>query len=129
MAKIGVRLKIDVKKILKEWLFSGKKGTYLDATTFIDLTILDEYGNSGMITQDVPKNINQDKGPILGNSSVFWVENGQAPSAQAPHNQLQNDTPVSSGGFQQQPQQQGGFGQPQQQQGHDDKGWDDDIGF
>lgn len=55
MSKIGVSLKIDISKIDKNRLFSGKKGTYLDATVFIDIDQLDQYGNSGMITQDVSK--------------------------------------------------------------------------
>ena len=36
-------------------LFQGQKGQYLDATVFIELDELDQYGNSGMITQDVTK--------------------------------------------------------------------------
>ena len=55
MAKVGVSLKIDVTKIDKARLFKGQKGTYLDATVFIDLCEADQYGNHGMITQDVSK--------------------------------------------------------------------------
>ena len=79
--KIGVSLKIDVTKIDKAKLFSGKKGTYLDATAFINIDELDQYGNSGMITQSVEKD-SQDKGAILGNAKVFWREDGQKPSGQ-----------------------------------------------
>ena len=95
MAKIGVSLKIDVTKIDKARLFQGAKGTYLDATVFIDVDQLDQYGNSGMITQDVTKAEKQQqvKGAILGNCKVFWNEAGQAPQAQ-------------NNGFQQAPQQQ-----------------------
>ena len=105
MSKVGVSLKINVSEIDKARLFAGQKGKYLDATVFIDLDQLDQYGNSGMITQDVSKEEKQQgvKGNILGNCKVFWSDSGQAPQAQ--------------GGFQQQqpPQQpQGGF-QPQQQ--------------
>lgn len=102
MAKVAVSLKIDVSKIDKARLFSGQKGTYLDATIFVDLDSLDQYGNSGMITQDVTKEEKQQgiKGNILGNGKVFWKEGGQAPQSQ-------------NGGFQQQaPQPQA----PQQQQ-------------
>lgn len=89
MAKIGVSLKIDVSKIDKDRLFRGQKGTYLDATAFIDLDQLDQYGNSGMITQDVSKEEKDQgvKGAILGNSKVFWSDAGQAkqqPAAQQP---------------------------------------------
>ena len=101
MSKVGVSLKIDVSKIDKNRLFSGQKGTYLDATVFIDLAELDQYGNSGMITQDVTKEEKAQniKGNILGNCKLFWNENGQAPQA-----------PQQQGGYQQQPQ------QPQQNQ-------------
>lgn len=102
MAKVAVSLKIDVSKIDKARLFSGQKGTYLDATIFVDLDNLDQYGNSGMITQDVSKEEKAQgiKGNILGNGKVFWKEGGQAPQAQTQ-------------GFQQQAQQQQA---PQQQQ-------------
>ena len=91
MAKVGVSLKIDVTKIDKNKLFNGQKGTYLDAQVFIDIDELDQYGNSGMITQAVSKEDRQagQQGAILGNAKVFWKEH-------------------------QQPQQQSGWGQPQQ---------------
>jgi hypothetical protein len=85
MSKIGVSLKINVSMIEKARLFAGQKGKYLDATVFIDLADLDQYGNSGMITQDVSKDEKTQgvKGPILGNCKVFWSDSGQAPQ-QAP---------------------------------------------
>ena len=83
MSKVGVSLKIDVSKIDKNRLFKGAKGTYLDATVFIDLSELDQYGNSGMITQDVSKEekAQQVKGNILGNCKVFWSDSGQTQQA------------------------------------------------
>ena len=120
MSKVGVSLKIDVSKIDKNRLFKGAKGTYLDATVFIDLNEFDQYQNSGMITQDVSKEekANNVKGNILGNCKVFWSDGGQAPQAQ--------QAPA-----QQAPQQQ----PPQQQAGHTlisqpvDNNFDDDIPF
>ena len=53
MSKVGISGKINVKEIEKARLFQGAKGTYLDFTMFVDLDELDQYGNSGMITQDV----------------------------------------------------------------------------
>jgi hypothetical protein len=41
--KLGVKLKIDVTNIEKARLFAGKKGTYLDATVFIDVDNKDQY--------------------------------------------------------------------------------------
>lgn len=105
MGKIALGLKINLSKIDMARVFNGKEGAqYLDMTIFVNMDELDQYGNSGMITQDVTKDEKQQgvKGNILGNGNVFWVENGQAPQ-KAGSNQ---------GGFQQQaPQQQA----PQQQ--------------
>jgi hypothetical protein len=86
MAKIGVSLKINVSKIDKARLYVGKKGTYLDATVFIDLDELDQYGNSGMISQSVSQEERQagTKGEVLGDSKVFWRDEGQAPQASKP---------------------------------------------
>ena len=115
MSKIGVSLKIDVSKIDKARLFKGQKGVYLDATVFIDTAQLDQWGNSGMITQDVKKEEKDQgiKGAILGNCKVFWNDAGQQPQQQQ---------------YQQQPQPQS---QPQQTQpqagGFDDLS--DDIPF
>jgi len=82
--KVGVKVKIDVTKIEKQRLFAGKKGTYLDATVFIDVDNKDQYDNNGMITQDVTKEEKDQgvKGPILGNVQVFWKDdNNQAQQA------------------------------------------------
>lgn len=73
MGKRGVSLKIDVSKIDKSRLFKGQKGTYLDATVFLD-DEPDQYGQHGMITQDVGKEErdNGTRGAILGNAKIFW---------------------------------------------------------
>lgn len=107
MAKVGVSLKVNLSAIDMQRIFQGQKGQYLDATVFIDLDQLDQYGNSGMITQDVKKEEKDQgvKGNILGNCKVFWSDSGQAPQQ-----------PAQQGGFA--PQQQGGFSpSPQQPQG------------
>jgi len=85
MSKVGVTLKINVKEIDKARLFNGQKGIYLDATVFIDLDQLDQYGNSGMITQDVSKEERDQgvRGNILGNAQVFWKDSGQPPQKQS----------------------------------------------
>jgi len=83
MAKVGVSLKIDVTKIDKARLFRGQKGTYLDATVFVDLGEADQFGNHGMITQDVSKEERQagTRGEILGNCKVFYRDDQSAPQA------------------------------------------------
>ena len=119
MAKIGVSLKIDVSKIEKDRLFKGAKGTYLDATVFIDTAELDQYGNSGMITQDVKKEEKQNgiKGAILGNCKVFWSDSEQPPQPQQGYQQQ---------GYQQRPAPQPQQPQPQLPPGDE---WSDDIPF
>ena len=118
MSKIGVSLKIDVTKIDKARLFQGAKGTYLDATVFIDVDQLDQYGNSGMITQDVTKAEKQQqvKGAILGNCKVFWNEQPQQAAPQRPAPQRPSSAPA--------PQSQQGLTAPDL-----DDGWDDDVPF
>jgi hypothetical protein len=100
MAKVGISLKIDVSKIEKARLFKGAKGVYLDATVFVDLGEADQYGNHGMITQDVSKAEKDQgvKGAILGNCKVFWQDGQQQPQQ----------------GFAQPQQPAQGFAQPQQ---------------
>ena len=115
MSKVALSLKINVSQIDKARLFSGQKGKYLDCTIFVDLDQLDQYGNSGMITQDVSKEEKAQgiKGNILGNGKVFWKESGQAPQAQ--EQGFQQQAPQQQQQQQQAPQQQSGFAQQQQQ--------------
>tara|TARA_R110000850_G_C9729658_1_gene443179 strand:- start:45 stop:449 length:405 start_codon:yes stop_codon:yes gene_type:complete len=130
MAKIALALKINLSQIDMARAFQGQKGQYLDATIFVNMDELDQYGNSGMITQDVSKEEKDQgvKGNILGNGKVFWVENGQAPQKageqQAQGGFKQQQAP-QQGGFapqQQAPVQQGGFA-PQQKAPAQQGGW------
>ena len=80
MSKIGVNLSIDVKSNDKARLVNHTNGkVYLNMTVFIDPTNPDQYGQHGMITQDVSKQEKDSgvKGPILGNVKVFWNEQSQ----------------------------------------------------
>jgi hypothetical protein len=83
MSKLGIKLKLDVTKIQKELLYVGTKGKYLDATVFIDTENEDQYGNHGMITQDVSKESREagEKGPILGNAKIFFRDAPQQQKA------------------------------------------------
>jgi hypothetical protein len=69
------RLKIDVKKISKEFLFDGAKGLYLDCTLMDNRDGQDQYGYDGFIVQDVGKERREAgiKGQIIGN----WKHIGQ----------------------------------------------------
>ena len=107
---IGVSLKIDVTKINKDRLFQGAKGTYLDATVFINLSEKSEYGDNGVIAESVSKEERDSgiKGPILGNASIFWDSNAeqQPPQQQQqPQQQQEYQSPQYQSQSQQQPQQ------------------------
>ena len=99
MSKLGVWVSIDVKAIEKARLINHENGKcYLNMTVFIDPNNPGQYGDHGMITQDIAKEEKDagTKSPILGNVKVFWKEdqqqahnNGmqqvqQAPPQQAP---------------------------------------------
>ena len=101
MSKVGVSLKIDVTKIEKGRLFQGQKGTYLDATVFVDLDDLDQYGNSGMITQDITKEEKENgiQGQILGNCKVFWKGEGKQQAQQPQQQQSSQKQPQPEGEF------------------------------
>ena len=64
-----IKLKVDVKKIAKEHLFTGAKGTYLDLALIENKDGEDQYGNAGFIVQEVTKEQREAgvKGPIIGN--------------------------------------------------------------
>ena len=71
-----VALKIDVLKITREKLFTGKNGAkYLDCVVFID-NEKGQYGDNGMIVEDVSKEdkANGVKGAILGNCRIIRGE-------------------------------------------------------
>lgn len=78
MADKVIKLKIDLNKITKAHLFTGKKGAL-----YLDMTLLyqeedDRFGNNGMIVQDVPsakwKEDHSLRGEILGNAKVWNKE-------------------------------------------------------
>jgi hypothetical protein len=91
MAKI-VSIKIDVTKIDKERLFKAESGrVYLDAITFLE-DESDQYGNNGMITQQVSKEERQNgiKGSILGNVKIVG-QTDSTPSPQPSQSEPSND--------------------------------------
>lgn len=78
-----LRVKIDVTKIDKARLFTGSRGTYLDATILLR-DDEDQYGQHGMVVQDVTKEerLAGEKGAILGN--VTWAGTDRPGGAPAP---------------------------------------------
>ena len=82
----NIAIKIDVKKIDKAHLYTGEKGTYLDAIIWMKDEV-DQYGNIGMITQSVSKEQRAAgvKGEILGN--VKYMTGTAAAAAATPAQQ------------------------------------------
>ena len=110
--KIGVSLKIDVKKIDKARLFAAQSGaSYLDLTMFLDTDNAGQYGDHGFITQSTTKEEREQniQMPILGNGKIFYGLNDMNGNDQG-YQQSQQQ-----GGYQQSsaPQQQKGYQKPQ----------------
>ena len=83
MSKIGViKVSVDVTKIDKTALYKGSKGTYLDLTVFLDGDP-DQYGQHGMVTQQLGKDRRDEKGPILGNVKQWYPADPQPQQAPA----------------------------------------------
>jgi len=76
----GIKIKIDVTKIVKDALYKGAKGTYLDAVLWP--TPDSQYGDDFRIVQDLGKEARDagEKGPILGNAKYIGG-GGQASAA------------------------------------------------
>jgi hypothetical protein len=68
-----IRAKIDVTKILKQHIFVGAKGKYIDITLMDNKNGVDEFGNAGFVIQDICKEAREagEKGPILGNFKII----------------------------------------------------------
>jgi hypothetical protein len=64
-----IKYKIDVKKINKDHLYVGEKGTYLSGVFFENKNGPSQYGDDGFIVQDISKESRDagEKGPIIGN--------------------------------------------------------------
>jgi hypothetical protein len=71
-----IKLNIDVTKLDKKRLHAGNKGTYANLTVLLrDET--DQYGNDGMIVEDVSKEEREGgkKGTIVGNARIIGNRN------------------------------------------------------
>ena len=86
--KIGISISIDVTKLDKSRFYKGKKGTYADLTTFVNLDEVDQYDNNGFISQSQTKEEREsgaERTPILGNCKVFYRDDSNS------HEQRQED--------------------------------------
>lgn len=67
-----ITLKINVTRILKEHLYAGKNGKYLDLAVWPNKDGPDQYGNTHFVCQSVSKEAREQgiKGPIIGNLTM-----------------------------------------------------------
>jgi len=93
--KLGISIKLDVTKIDKSRIFAGKKGKYIDLTTFIDLDNEGQYGDHGFISQSVSKEEKEQgvQTQILGNCRVFYNDN-QTQNTQNNNQQNNQQQPI-----------------------------------
>jgi len=78
------KIKINVLKILKEHLFKGQKGTYLDCAIWPNKNGTGEYGDTHYITQEISKEARDrgERGAIIG--SLTWIDEPKAAPAPRP---------------------------------------------
>ena len=77
--KIAVNFKVNLSLVDQSRCFNGAKGKYADLTAFIDIDEVGQYGDNGTISQQTSKE-ERDQGvkmPIIGNTTVFWRDDGQ----------------------------------------------------
>lgn len=91
-----IKLKINVSKILKEHLFRGEKGVYLDAVLIP--TPNSQYQDA-MVKQDLGKEAREagEEGPIIGGGKVIQRRQGSRPepdSQARPSNDVPPDDDV-----------------------------------
>jgi hypothetical protein len=77
-------LKLDVTKIVKEWLFKGQKGTYLDVVVY-ENDATDQFGNSHVVKQSPSKDL-RDQGtkPVIIGNGKWMNAGGRGQQAQRP---------------------------------------------
>jgi len=88
MAKIGINVKVDVKKLDKARFFAAQSGaTYVDLTMFLDTENEGKFGDHGFVTQSTSKE-EREQGvqmPIVGNGKIFYglneLKGGQQPGS------------------------------------------------
>ncbi len=63
-----IKIRINVTRVLKEHLYAGQNGKYLDLVAWPKKTGPDKNGNTHMVCQEVSKEAREagEKGPILG---------------------------------------------------------------
>jgi len=71
-----IKLRINVSKILKEHLYTGKNGKLLDLVVWPNKDGADQFGNTHYVVQELSRAARDagDRGPIVGNLTLPEME-------------------------------------------------------
>lgn len=96
-----IKLKIDVTKIIKDHLYKGAKGTYLDCVLWPNKNGAGQHGDTHYIVQELNRQARDagERGPIIGNATVPEQER-QEQSRPAPRPQQTRPAPKQAESFQ-----------------------------
>ena len=72
MAKRPIKIKINVSKILKEHMFKGQKGVYLDVVAWPNKEGPSKNGETHYVVQELSREAREagERGPIIGNLTL-----------------------------------------------------------
>jgi len=67
-----IKIKINVTKILKQYIFEGKNGKYLNLVAWPNKNGTGQFGDTHFVVQDLPKEARDEgiQAPILGNLTM-----------------------------------------------------------
>jgi hypothetical protein len=67
-----IKLKVNVTRVLKEHLYAGKNGKYLDLVAWPNKNGPDQYGNTHFVCQEISREARDrgERGPIIGNLTL-----------------------------------------------------------
>lgn len=67
-----IKIKINVTKVLKEYIFEGKSGKYLNLVAWPNKSGTGQYGDTHFVVQDIPRDVRESgmKSPIVGNLTI-----------------------------------------------------------
>lgn len=67
-----IKIKVNVTKILKQYIFEGKNGKYLNLVAWPNKNGTGQYGDTHFVSQDLPKEARDEgiQAPILGNLTL-----------------------------------------------------------
>jgi hypothetical protein len=136
MSKIGISIKIDVKKLDKARFFAAQSGAvYVDLTMFLDAENEGQFGDHGFITQSTTKEErDQDlQMPILGNGKIFYGLDNLKGGVQQSKSGAQQSNPNPNPYPRNKPQNTSGYNQqqpnPRSAPAEPDFQFDDDVPF